>query len=1431
MKRKVLCALLSASVLFSSMSGVYAASTGNAGPIKERDYKIQLKSATIQKNRAQAVQANYPGVNYKKGETVPYLVVFEGPLIQPVKKEVTTLGGKIVDYIPDFCFVTLMTPETAEKVRNIQAVLDIVEYLPEFKIDPELKAKLDEGQSSDNVEIVVSTFEDDKNLVNEDIVKNNGSILYNGSKSKVLRLKKKDVKALTGLKNVRFMELKREFKYLNDVARDMVFGSTSPWDSGYWDGNGEIVGICDSGIDTGVNDSSMHPDLQGKIKDIIDLSKDSAADDSPNSYGHGTHVTGSVVGSGAASGGKFKGVAPGAKVVFQANGNKAGSMIGVPDNLNDLFDQAYKLGARIHSNSWGGSNNGSYTADCFELDDFVWKHRDMTILFAAGNDGDGPNQTGTIINPSAAKNCITVGNAQSYRPIFNVDTQYDSLDPHQIASRSSRGNTADGRIKPDIVSPGTHIVSVKSSLIEEPYKPYYTNSNYQIMSGTSMATPITAGMVAVLRQYLRETYQHNASASLIKALLINGAGDMGYGIPSREAGWGKTNLYQSSINLHSQQRFFDDESSEIAEGQTKTYSLNVSSSSMPLKLTLVWTDLPAPADAAKALINNLDLKVTSPSGTVYNGNDFTAPYNSEADSVNNVESVIIPNPETGAYTVEVKGTSILSGPQYYSLVGTHDFLQVPQNLMFQYGPNTLTLQWDAVPGAVSYDVEIDGTTVVNCTGTSYVHSGLINDVEHTYRVRARTANQTGSYSYKIKGALISDLITPQNVTISNVSQSGFNATWDAVPLAGYYMVNLNGKMYCTKDPNFSVNNLMSNKSYTFSVRAENENKTSSWTEVRSVITLDNGLSQKKDLLSSKANFGMTESGGKIYAAGGYNGSSYLKTLECYDPGNNTWTAKSSMVYARSGPGVSSYNNILYVVGGYNGTSHLKKLEAYNAFTNTWQTLADMPTARKDAAAIAVNGKLYVIGGSSSTTKLNKVEVYNTISNTWSALSSMPTARSGLAVTVIANKIYAFGGYGANGEVNTAEVYDIATNSWTALSTGMPVAKGGIGATTINSHAVIVADSIYEYYVPTNQWIVRANLPSKTVIHSAVASYNGKAYIGGGLDDTSYSKSFLEFNSSQDAWSEGINMSYSRYDFGAAELNGKIYTVGGKKVYHRASDLYFTEYTTDDFEKYDPATGERTSLATMSYVRDGVRLAALNGKLYAIGGNCSSEHSYSIVEEYDPLTNQWTKKADMQTGREDFGVAVYNNKIYVIGGRSILGNEVWSVEEFDPIQNNWTYKAPLNTGRTELGTAVVNGKIYAIGGKNGYGYSNVVEEYDPAANVWTYKNNMPEAKGKFAASILNNNIYVIGGAAGDGTKITDRVQVFNPYANTWSETLPLPVINYYSGLYSTGRSDFNAVTFNNRIYIIGGIVWDHPSNKSVLYALNRIDVLRNTSTLP
>ncbi len=427
-------------------------------------------------------------------------------------------------------------------------------------------------------------------------------------------------------------------------------------------GAGQIVAIADSGIDHG-SLSGIHPDLAstpGRMPKIVSINPFSG-DDPSDPIGHGTHMAATIAGTGAASGGKYRGVAPGAGLLVQSILNNQGR-IDPPADLVSLFRPAYEAGPRIHVNGWGGQTN-AYRSASAQVDRFVRYYPDFLVIFGAGN--DGPHAR-TLTPEANSKNALVVGAAQNPRPAYGEN----SWKAGEMASFSSRGPTADGRIKPDLVAPGTAVISARSRLGPQGVT---GNPDYIRMQGTSQAAAVAGGAAAILREYFtKEEELSFVPAALLKAALINGCRPMDAGVEG--AGFGLLDLTSTVLSLRTKSFLYADHRDGLAEGEEAVYKYEVKAPGTTFRATLAWTDPAAAPGAARTLVNDLDLVVRAPDGSIHLGNDDGG--TGTRDRVNNVEQVTIDNAAPGTYTVTVRGASITASAVRNSFARAQDFALV-----------------------------------------------------------------------------------------------------------------------------------------------------------------------------------------------------------------------------------------------------------------------------------------------------------------------------------------------------------------------------------------------------------------------------------------------------------------------------------------------------------------------------------------------------------------------------------------------------------------------------------------------------------------------------------------------------------------------------------------------------------------------------------
>lgn len=513
--------------------------------------------------------------------------------------------------------------------------------------------------------------------------------------------------------SIEWIEERPWFTLDNDKS-DEIMNVDQVWDSSVmtgidssWtnlDGSGIIVTVADTGLDNGVNSSSMHPDFRDHIVDIVSFpmsasdttscgasSNDDGASDLDS--GHGTHVAGSVLGDGTNSGGSIKGMAPEARLYMQAieqrcptyaGTNNEYLLTGIPSDITNLFKPAWDNGSRVHTNSWGSSVAGQYTSSSMQADSSARTYQDMLILFSAGNSGtdasaDGEVDLDSLGSPATGKNVFSIAAGENNRSSLNyvwgtssssgavysppISTDYLANNSEGMAAFSSRGPADDGRLKPDITAPGTFILSTKSrSTTSTGWLAYSANSNYTYMGGTSMSCPLTAGAAALIIQHLIDNEGHSdPNSSLVKAIFTASARDMtgqygsstngaGETVPNNHEGWGMVDL-RSAMNS----TWIDGDS--VSTSDERGWSFAVPASSPDLQVALSWTDPASTPAASTNLVNDLDLAIKDPSGT----------WTNLSNNLDNLRGLTFSSPAQGTWEVHVIGTNVPTGPQHFAL--------------------------------------------------------------------------------------------------------------------------------------------------------------------------------------------------------------------------------------------------------------------------------------------------------------------------------------------------------------------------------------------------------------------------------------------------------------------------------------------------------------------------------------------------------------------------------------------------------------------------------------------------------------------------------------------------------------------------------------------------------------------------------------------
>lgn len=318
-----------------------------------------------------------------------------------------------------------------------------------------------------------------------------------------MRMKPADIHPLSDDDDIEYIWADLPVHTCLDVSVPQI-GVPQIWQDG-WTGAGIKLAIVDTGID------STHPDFAGRIAARKNFAGGSAEDEN----GHGTHVAGIAAGTGAASNGKYRGVAPEATLYIAKVLDKdgGGSMSGVMAGVEWAVEQ----GAQVINLSLGSAGAGDGTDALSTLCDAAVQQKGVVVCVAAGNEGPAASTVGA---PGCAKLVITIGATD---------------DGDRVTAFSSRGPTTDGRVKPDLVFPGFGIVSAQAAGTQ---LGSVIVSGYISLNGTSMATPHASGSACLLLQANK-----TLSPGQIKEALQSTA--LNLNLPANTQGTGRAQVYQA----------------------------------------------------------------------------------------------------------------------------------------------------------------------------------------------------------------------------------------------------------------------------------------------------------------------------------------------------------------------------------------------------------------------------------------------------------------------------------------------------------------------------------------------------------------------------------------------------------------------------------------------------------------------------------------------------------------------------------------------------------------------------------------------------------------------------------------------------------------------------------------------------------------------
>jgi N-acetylneuraminic acid mutarotase len=292
-------------------------------------------------------------------------------------------------------------------------------------------------------------------------------------------------------------------------------------------------------------------------------------------------------------------------------------------------------------------------------------------------------------------------------------------------------------------------------------------------------------------------------------------------------------------------------------------------------------------------------------------------------------------------------------------------------------------------------------------------------------------------------------------------------------------------------------------------------------------------------------------------------------------------------------------------------------------------------------------------------------------------------------------------------------------------------------------------------VPGGPWTRTAPMPTSRS-ELAAAALDGRIYAAGGIAQRGTTAAFEIYDPATDRWEELPPLLEAFHHLAAAATDDRIYVTGGY------ADLLFSEITNRAWA-YDPRARTWTRIADLPAPRAAHGMAAIEGKLYVVGGVGPDSKELWI---YDPATDRWdAERAVLPTQREHLTVTVVGGKLYAAGGRWDDRGNLAALEIYDPVAGTWTRGPDLPTPRSGLTAGVLDGHIHVTGGESlslGRTFGEH-EAYDPTTAKWIALASLPTPRHGLASGVVSGRWYVIGGGARAGAltfvSLTDLVEVF------------------------------------------------------------------------
>lgn len=737
--------------------------------------KLLLRTGNIElKENASSFARNHSPKNSEIHNGFYYLLIqFQEIPTQAQRQDIDRLGVLLLDYIPNNAYVAAIPAGLDLQQLANRGVRNFTRMDHRFKLSPEiLKADIPaHALFGDEVEVVVKFYNNVKKAEVEHWIRSRYWVNdeYPHPTQMTLRATPAALEKLLQKPYVQYIATVEGTPIPDDrEGRSLHRSNAVNADYGagrHYDGTGVTIGLADDGF------IGPHIDYQGRLVQFP----------VSNNGTHGDMTAGILFGAGNRDP-QIRGHATGADLYYWDIGGYV--------HIADAVTHYNSYGVTLTSTSYSQGQGGEYDNTTEFIDQQIYDNPQLIHVFSAGNAGNsdhgygaGPGWGNITGGRKAGKSVVTCG---------NLDNE-DNLE-----GSSSRGPTADGRIKPDICANGAGQLSTSDP-----------NTN-QVGGGTSAAAPSVSGCITQLYDaYMELNGGDEPESPLIKACVLNTGEDLGNPGPDFQHGWGRINTLRALYILENGTYLND----SVTQGQTKTHTITVPANTAEVRAMVYWLDPQGSPLAAKALVNDLNMTVTDPSNTTWNPwvldhTPTVAALNSNAvrgnDSINNMEQVTLSSPAAGTYTVTVNGATVPQGPQSYYLVW--EFREVGVELTYPIGGEGFApgdaqkIRWDAhgTSGSFTLEYSTNGGSTWNTisNGAGQALRSFNWTVPNTITGQARVRISNGGNS-DMSDADFTIIDVPDNLQIDTACPDSITFSWDAVGSATSYEVYYLGQKYMT----------------------------------------------------------------------------------------------------------------------------------------------------------------------------------------------------------------------------------------------------------------------------------------------------------------------------------------------------------------------------------------------------------------------------------------------------------------------------------------------------------------------------------------------------------------------------------------------------------------------------------------------------------